>query len=311
MSAPRDASVAPAVQDPTASYLADVAGIVPSKTNPRKKFDGPEFDELVASIARHGVLQPLIVRPVKRDNREKLEIVAGERRWRAAQAAGLKRIPVISRLLTDESAQEIQIIENLQRQDVTALEESAGYVQLVEARVKAEPKTPRQELVASIAKQIGKSPRYVYARMKLSALVPEVKQAIAEGRLPVSHGDELVRLAPDKQQKALKSLCFERWGENAGKQAVSHRALKAAIALEFQADLTTAPWNLFETMPAVKPPGRTCACSVCPLNSSNDESTGEKDVCADSACYRAKAEAFVQVAVPGQAAIGQGAAEAG
>jgi ParB-like chromosome segregation protein Spo0J len=152
-----------AAVSPKAELLTIPLGkIVPSKTNPRKAFDGPEMDELVESIRTNGVLQPVLVRkrvatpldslgkafaakdpnaPQFKDGETIYELVAGERRYRAATKAGLKEIPAMVRELTDQQVLEMQIVENLQRKDVTALEESAGYAQLFAAMQKESAKS--------------------------------------------------------------------------------------------------------------------------------------------------------------------------
>ena len=184
-------------------YSAPLTQCVPSKTNPRKQFEGPEFDELVESVLRHGVIVPLIVRRGDWQDLKagiaSLEIVAGERRFRAAQRAGLLSVPVVFRKLTDEQAIELQIIENLQRQDVTALEEAEGYTKLLAVMSEGAKDYPRQKMVDDLARKVGKSIRYIYARMKLTELAPAAKEAIKTGRLDVSHGDELARLPQARQ----------------------------------------------------------------------------------------------------------------
>ena len=218
----------------------DLDSIILSTTNPRKQFDGPEFDELVASIRLHGVLQPVLLR---RQNAvfihgaddpaaDAYELVAGERRCRAAVQCGILALPAYVLELSDAEAMELQIVENLQRKDVTALEEAAGFLALVERMEhdsNADGKT-RPDFIASIAEKVGKSERYVYARIKLCSLAPEVKDAIASGRIPVSHGDELVRLPVAEQAEVLKKVCLQPTYDGTGAvEAISIRELKEEL----------------------------------------------------------------------------------
>jgi ParB family transcriptional regulator, chromosome partitioning protein len=275
--------------------LIPLCDIRPSSTNPRKNFSGPEFDELVASVKEHGILQPVLLRP----RAQGYELVAGERRYRAAQKAGLKDIPAVFRDLTDEQAIELQIVENLQRQDVTALEEAQGYIALLEARSKSATKVSRQEQIEEIAKKVGKSVRYVYARMKLAGLAPEVKEAVSAGRIEVSHADELARLPLANQKKAL-THCFG-YGEDAkgnwgpGNVTLPVRKLKAELARGFTADLAKAPWKLDEVLKLhAKSAGREIPCVGCHYNTPSENGGAS---CGDTACFAAKQTAFVQIQI--------------
>ena len=116
---------------PAGETLVPIERVRPTPDQPRKRFDEAELDALAASIAEKGVIQPLIVRP-SRDGGDGYEIVAGERRWRAAQKAQLHELPVLIRTLDDQGAAEIALIENIQRADLNPVEEAAGYAQLIE-----------------------------------------------------------------------------------------------------------------------------------------------------------------------------------
>lgn len=202
--------------------IIPISQIVPSKTNHRKTFSGPDFDELVESVRTHGVLQPVLVRPHQLTDQDVAdwdaqwhtiaqgdmqpstpgyELVAGERRYRAALAAGLIALPCTVRELSDVEAQELQLVENLQRKDVTALEEAEGFAQLLEQMAQAQPEARRQDLVQTLAEKIGKSVRYVWARLKLNVLIPEIKDAIEKGVLTASHGDLLAPFSEKIQRK--------------------------------------------------------------------------------------------------------------
>jgi ParB family chromosome partitioning protein len=278
---------------PRVAYLTLAVGrLQSSRTNPRKCFEGRDFDDLVASVREHGVIQPLLVRPMATPvgassllTPDKYEIVAGERRFRAAQKAGLWELPVVVRELSDAEALELQIVENLQRADVTELEEAEGYVQLLSSMARAAgAQTPRQKLVEQIAVKVAKSVRYVYGRMKLTELAPEVKTAIADGKITPSHGDEIARLPQSQQKKALEH-CF---GWN--KETLSVRDFKGQLGRGFTAQLSAAPWKLDEVLPLPpKSKARLVACTACPANVDK--------TCYDTGCFAGKREAFVQVQI--------------
>ena len=144
----------------------------PSGLNPRKTFDTPEMAELVQSIRAKGLVQPIIARPDR--TRGGFEIVAGERRWRAAQKAPLHTVPVIVRELSDQDVAEFAVIENVQRQDLNAIEEAAGYNELI-VRFNY-----TQEEVAEV---VGKSRSYLANSVRLLKLPPKVQDLVRLGRL--------------------------------------------------------------------------------------------------------------------------------
>lgn len=148
---------------------------------PRRQMGGPEFEELVASVRRHGVLQPIIVRP----SREGYEIVAGERRWRAARDAGLRTIPAVVRQITDREMLELALIENLRRADLNPIERAQAYRRLVQEFHLT------QEQVADV---VGGSRPSVANAMRLLDLPDQVQAAIARGRLSEGHGRALLML---------------------------------------------------------------------------------------------------------------------
>jgi ParB/RepB/Spo0J family partition protein len=194
--------------------------ICPSPTNPRKNFDG--LGELAESIRSMGVLQPVLVRPAGDDA---FELVCGERRYRAAQMAGLREIPAVVRELSDSEARKVQIVENLQRKDVSALEEATGYAALLEAMAAEQPEATREQLVQTVADEIGKSVRYVWARMKLRELIPALQEWLEAGRITPSHGDLLAALDEQEQEAARKYMAafLDSWPE----ETPSVRQLKA------------------------------------------------------------------------------------
>src|ERR1700726_4717983 len=171
-----------------------------SKTNPRRQFDETKLAELAGNIRQHGVLQPVLVRPLPNGEPDQFELVAGARRYRASKLAGRDTIPASVRELTDTQCLELQLIENLQRADVHELDEARGYAALMQLQ-------PDTYTVETLAEKIGRSEKYVYARLRLMHLVDEVQQAFYTGKLTIAHAFEMARLTPDDQRRALAE-CF-------------------------------------------------------------------------------------------------------
>jgi ParB family chromosome partitioning protein len=167
-----------------------VAFLRPGKFQPRKTFDEQPLADLAASVKEKGVLSPILVRPL---GPESYEIVAGERRWRAAQMAKLHDVPVVIREMADSEALEIAIIENVQRADLNAVEEAAAYQQLMAA-----PFNRTQEQVAA---HVGKSRSHVANTIRLLNLPPQVLTWLKEGKLTAGHARTLLGL-PDPEGAA-------------------------------------------------------------------------------------------------------------
>lgn len=157
------------------------AMVVPSPLQPRSQFVESPLDDLVESIRQHGIIQPLIVRPVN----GRLELIAGERRWRASGKLGLATVPVIEREATDREVLEMALIENLQREDLNPIEEASGYVRL------AREFSLKQD---EIATRVGKSRASVANAMRLLDLHPDVQSMVAQGRLSVGHAKAILAL---------------------------------------------------------------------------------------------------------------------
>lgn len=168
----------------------DVERLIPSRFQPRRGFSADALAELAASIREQGVVQPIVV--VARG--EKFEIVAGERRWRAAAAAGLERVPVVVReKATDKELLEIALVENLQREDLNPLEEAAAY-----ARLKEEFHLTQEE----VARRVGKDRATVANSLRLLKLPSGVRERILRGELSAGHAKALASLSsPDDQEK--------------------------------------------------------------------------------------------------------------
>lgn len=154
--------------------------LTPNPRNPRKSFDGEDLDSLAGSIREKGIVQPILVRPAGTD---RYEIIAGERRWRAAQRAGLHDVPVLVHDASDKEALELAIVENVQRSDLNALEEAAGYQELVDAFGYSQ---------AKIATVIGKSRPHVANTLRLLKLPDSVRAYIRDGKLSAGHARSLI-----------------------------------------------------------------------------------------------------------------------
>ena len=171
--------------------------VVPSPLQPRTHFIESPLDELVESIRQHGIIQPLIVRPVA----GKLELIAGERRWRAAGKLGLATVPVIEREASDRDVLEMALIENLQREDLNPMEEAAGYVRL------AKEFAMKQDEIAS---RVGKSRASVANAMRLLDLHADVQLLVAQGRLTVGHAKAVLSIKDHAEQLLVSDQIIRR-----------------------------------------------------------------------------------------------------
>jgi len=162
--------------------------IQPCPFQPRKYFEPEALKELADSIREQGIVQPLVVR----EQNGHLELIAGERRWRAAQLAGLTEVPVIVRQADDRAVLELALIENLQRENLNPIEEAQGYAQLLEQF------TLTQEQVAV---KVGKSRAAVANSLRLLKLAPSIQNWVREGRLSVGHAKVVLALTGEKEQK--------------------------------------------------------------------------------------------------------------
>src|SRR3982074_3053980 len=170
------------LERPRAERRLPMEFIKPNPRNPRRDFSDAEIGELASSIKQHGVIQPIVVRPVK-GVADRYEIIAGERRWRASPLAGLHEVPIVPVDVSDSDALEIMIIENVQREDLNAMEEAQGYHALVD-----EFKRSQED----IAKIVGKSRSHVANMMRLTRLPAEVQAYIAKGELSAGHARALI-----------------------------------------------------------------------------------------------------------------------
>lgn len=300
---------------PSMRILA-VGSIVASRTNPRKTFAEGPLQELADSIKASGVHQPILVRPLpaarfeetskalksnvyawpfattrKREPIE-YELVAGERRWRACQLAGESEIPAMIRELTDDQVLEIQIIENLQREDIGAIEEADGYRQLMElSNLNAK----------QVAERIKKSVRYVYARVQLLNLAPQAKDALRAGSIDKSIAREISRVVnPALQQKALE---YAQTKDYAGKDR-TFTEVQVWVRNNAMLRMDRARFDIAST--TLCPDAGACA--SCPKRTGFDPEASDHDgpdMCTDPDCYHSKEEAHDAVAIAAAKKLGK------
>ena len=172
--------------------------IEPNREQPRKQFDETLLAELADSIAQHGVIQPLVVRPLKDGG---YQLVAGERRWRAARMAGLYEVPVVIKELTDEETIELAMVENLQREDLNPLEEAQGYKYMMEKL-----SIPQEEA----AKKVGKSRPAVANALRLLSLPDEILKMVESKELSPGHARALLSFGTEDEMIAIANLIVKK-----------------------------------------------------------------------------------------------------
>jgi ParB family chromosome partitioning protein len=204
----------------------------PNPRNPRRAFSDVELGELSDSIKQHGVIQPIVVRAVK-GTQDRFEIIAGERRWRAAQSAGLHEVPIVPVEVSDHVALEIAIVENVQREDLNAMEEAQGYHALAN-----EFKHTQDD----IAKIVGKSRSHVANMMRLTKLPDDVQALITSGELSAGHARALIGV-PDPSAAAKRivteGLNVRQAEALAHEEGVAERKPQKARADKVQKDSDT------------------------------------------------------------------------
>ncbi len=287
-----------------------LSAIRPSTTNPRKHFDPAALEELTQSVRELGVTVPIMVRPLTDEEdgnpHNTYEIVTGERRYRAAQNAGLETIPAIVRdELSDAEAMDLQMVENLQRADLHPVEEAEGYRALMAGGASAE----------DCAKKAGKTLGYVQQRLKLLSLEVDAKQLFADGHMTLGQALLLARLTPRDQQKALIYLLgIAQWEINkdntpakliAGRIANAHGTrvrrligpteaeLREWVRSHVLLQLAGVPWDLGDAalLPIAGP------CTTCPKRTGANTAlfmdiTTSEDTCVDPVCFGDKQKAF-------------------
>lgn len=251
--------------------LVPLSQLVPGPDH-RKHVDRTVFDDLVASVKQHGVLEPLLVRPVD----GKLEVVAGRRRLAAAKAAKAETVPVRVIVLTDEEAAEVSIVENLQREDVHPLDEADGYARLL----------AKAGRIDDVAARVGKSVPYVAARLSLTRLIPAWRTSYEKGLLEFSGARALARLS-DAGQKRVRDE------HRVTHEAISTEELEDLIRRDIMLDLSGAPWKKDDA--ALVPAAGACA--GCPKRTGAAPALFPEftkgDRCTDPACFEMKMVAHI------------------
>lgn len=176
------------------SLSLPISQVETCSSQPRKRFDDESLQELADSISQHGIIQPLTVRKLSSGY---YQIIAGERRWRAARLAGLQEVPVIVIEADDRKAAELAMIENLQREDLNPMEEAAGFQSLIESYHMTQEEA---------AQQVGKSRSAVTNALRLLGLTPSVRKLVEEGKLSAGHARALVPLSPSLQESAANAI---------------------------------------------------------------------------------------------------------
>lgn len=275
--------------DTTQTTLAQISpgDLRPSKTNPRKRFSLESLNDLAASISAQGIRQPILVRPKAAGT--PYEIVAGERRYRAAQIAGLARVPVLISPMDDREALEVQVVENLQRSDLTEMEEAESYRAMLDLREGEKPIYTAELLAA----RFGKERSHVYRRLALLRLIAPGREALDSGKLAPSTAVLVARIpSAESQAEALEQILAPKHK----KEPLSVIEARELVARSFLQSLVGAPFKLqdAELVASAGP------CSTCPKMSDNcaalfteeeQASMKKKKVCTDPACYRAKLDA--------------------
>jgi ParB/RepB/Spo0J family partition protein len=268
-----------------------LALIAPSLTNPRKNFNPLKLAELAEDIKRRGIDTPITVRPLPgnrvadTDRGVQYELVCGERRLRASQLAGVPTIPTMVRSLTDDQALEIQLCENLKRDDLTELEEAEGYETLMQhANINAD----------QVGERIGKSRSYVYGRLKLLDLCTEARASLRDGTIDASRALLVARIPNHKLQiKAMKEIVEGRHNyQNGGKkEPLTYREALAHVQQNYMLKLGEAKFVItrIDLVPAAG------SCKTCTKRTGNDpdlfSDVKGADVCTDPPCFHKKEEA--------------------
>lgn len=261
--------------------LVKLESIKPSALNPRRTFNEGKMKELIASVEEKGILNPILLRP----SNGKFEIVSGERRFRAATAAGLEEIPAVIRPLDDTQALECMIIENLQREDVHPLEEAEGYETLLHNH--------SYKLAEDIAAKVGKSKGYIYGRLKLCALTPDNRKLFYDNKFNPSVALLVARIPAHLQKEAGKKIAT---GGPAG-EPMSYRAAMEFITKEYMLVLKEAPFDTDDALLIQE----TGSCTMCQKRTGNQKElfadVSSADVCTDPECFKAKKAAGVKRAL--------------
>jgi ParB family chromosome partitioning protein len=259
-------------------YLA-IDTIHESTTNPRRTFDQGKLQELAESIKHHGLIQPVTVRP----NSEGFELIAGARRYRAAQLAELFSLPARIVEIDDAQALEWQLVENAQRADIHPYEEAQGFQRLLDL--------PGYDVATLVAKS-GKSVSHIYARLSLLQLIPEVAEAFTQERITASHANLIARLPQGSQAEAFEQ-CWRKDWQDSEPHLLPAKHVSAWIQNNLYLSLADAPFDRED--PTLNPAAG--ACVTCPhrsgYNTSLFSDVTDGDQCLSGPCYQIKLTAHI------------------
>ncbi|MCH4354780.1 nucleoid occlusion protein [Staphylococcus sp. HMSC068D03] len=220
--------------------------IVPNRYQPRQVFDSSKITELAESIDEHGLLQPIVVRPIEENM---YEIIAGERRFRALQSLHKSQADVIIRHMNDEETAVVALIENIQRENLSAVEEAEAYKKLLEIGG-----TTQNEL----AKSLGKSQSFIANKLRLLKLAPKVISRLREGKITERHARAVLSLKEDDQEKLIEQVISQKLNvkqtEARVKQKIGPEKVKAQ-SFQFSKDLTQARDEVGKSIQAIEQSG--------------------------------------------------------
>ena len=178
-------------------FLCPLEAIEPNPLQPRQKFSAPELKEMVDSVREKGIITPLLVSRTDSG----YQLIAGERRWRAAQKAGLERVPVVVREVTPSESLELALIENIHREDLNAIEEALAYRRLLQ-----EPGATQEQL----AKRVGKDRSTITNLLRLLNLPSQIQEDLIDGRITMGHARVLAGVPAGKKQRALRDMVIKK-----------------------------------------------------------------------------------------------------
>jgi ParB/RepB/Spo0J family partition protein len=289
----------PTTHGPGIPRMIPLIEIRPDPNNVRKQFDEDEIAELAGSIKENGVLQPILLRPVmpSKTSKTKYQIIAGERRYRAARLAGLKEILALVREMNDVEALGAQLVENLQRKDLHPLDEADSLLRLKELEKLG---------ISDIAQRLAKPEQYVARRLSLTNLIEEARADLRKERITLAHALEICRLAPEMQAQALAACYENKIVFDRNKQTYTHppdktmparhvRYLREYLMANVYLNLHRAPFKQDDGR--LREDGLTCL--DCPQRTGRDKTLFadiENDsTCLNPDCFQAKLQRFVQI----------------
>jgi ParB/RepB/Spo0J family partition protein len=292
-------TIRPVTHGPGLPRMIPLIEIRPDPNNVRKQFDEDEIAELAGSIKENGVLQPILLRPVmpSKTSKTKYQIIAGERRYRAARLAGLEEILALVREMNDVEALGAQLVENLQRKDLHPLDEADSLLRF---------KDVEKLEISDIAQRLAKSEQYVARRLSLTNLIEEAREDLRSGRITLAHALEICRLAPEIQVEALAACYESKFVYDQTKQTNSPlpdkekptrhiRYLQEWLSVNVYLNLHKATFK--KSDPRLREDGLTCI--DCPQRTGRDTTLfadiRNSDTCLNPGCFKAKMQKFVQI----------------